>query len=434
LRVMEHGSIIRRPYFSLATLAPRLNGGLVTDSTELDIAILTLGSKKKSTAATLTSAGSANKRAAAKNPSIVFARCESDVAVSILPAGRELNALLDYRDLINRVLLENGTRPSKTALTKFGHDLFSYVIQGDVKRLYDRLDFNKQVRIHILTNQPVLQSLPWEFLQDPTRPPGPWLERSVVRIVPTIGKPKPVPLQITGAGSKLRILFVYADPQNQTFVGWPGVRASIERVFSARLPANDYELKVIRGTAEELVEAFQAKNERYDIFQFSGHGEVDANGEGHILLLNQTNSQSSPMSAGNLANILSGRGIKLAVISACSTAAGNAADPFNVVAEALVSNGIPAVVANLLPVPETSVASFVGAMYAQLLNTGDIDLAVNSARLKLSIELDIPPDATLEWGIPTLYRHIAGSKVFEPLAQVAVSGQPLPIQPPAPQN
>jgi hypothetical protein len=22
--------------------------------------------------------------------------------------------------------------------------------------------------------------------------------------------------------------------------------------------------------------------------------------------------------------------------------------------------------------------------------------------------------ATLEWGIPTLYRHIAGSKVFEP--------------------
>jgi hypothetical protein len=193
-----------------------------------------------------------------------------------------------------------------------------------------------------------------------------------VRIVPTIGKPKPVPFQIIGAGSKLRILFVYADPQNQTFVGWPGVRASIERVFSARLPANDYELKVIRGTAEELVEAFQAKNERYDIFQFSGHGEVDANGEGHILLLNQNNSQSSPMSAGNLANILSGRGIKLAVISACSTAAGNAADPFNVVAEALVSNGIPAVVANLLPVPESSVASFVGAMYAQLLNTGDI--------------------------------------------------------------
>jgi len=108
-----------------------------------------------------------------------------------------------------------------------------------------------------------------------------------------------------------------------------------------------------------------------------------------------------------------------------------------VVAEALVSNGIPAVVANLLPVPETSVASFVGAMYAQLLNTGDIDLAVNSARLKLSIELDVPPDATLEWGIPTLYRHIAGSKVFEPLAQVAVSGQPIQpplVQPPAPQN
>jgi hypothetical protein len=361
------------------------------------------------------------------------------MAVSILPAGRALNALLDYKDLINRVLLENGARPSKTALTKFGHDLFSYVIHGDVKRLYDRLPLNKPVRIHILTNRPDLQSLPWEFLQDPTRPPGPWLERSVVRIVPTIGRPKPVPQQIMGGGRKLRILFVYADPQNQTFVGWPGVRASIERVFSARLPANDYELKVIRGTPAELVDAFQSNNEQYDIFQFSGHGEVNANGEGYILLLNETNLQSSPLSAGNLANLLCGRGIKLAVISACSTAAGNSADPFNVVAEALVSSGIPAVIANLLPVPETSVAAFVGAMYTQLLNTGDIDIAVNNARVKLSIELDIPPDATLEWGIPTLYRHIAGSKVFLPLVQ-AHAGQPPGVPapaiqpPPPPQN
>jgi len=399
----------------------------VTDPIELDIAILTPGLKKKSTA-TLTSAGNTTKRASPKTPSIVFARCESDVAVAILPLGRALNDLLDYKDLINRVLLENGVRPSKNELTKFGHGLFSYVIRGDVKRLYDRLDSSKQVRIHIMTNEPVLQSLPWEFLQDPSRQPGPWVERSVVRIVPTIGNPKPVPCKIAGAGSKLRILFVYADPQNETFVSWPGLRATIEHVFSTRLPANEYELKVIRGTAEELVEAFQAKNDRYDIFQFSGHGTVDANGEGQILLLNQDNLKSSPMSAGTLANILCGRGIKLAVISACSTAAGNAADPFNVVAEALVVNGIPAVVANLLPVPETSVASFVGAMYTQLLNTGDIDLAVNSARLKLSVELEVPPDATLEWGIPTLYRHIAGSKVFEPLAQAAAPGQP--VQPP----
>ncbi|HYG10129.1 MAG TPA: CHAT domain-containing protein [Pyrinomonadaceae bacterium] len=397
----------------------------MTDSLDLDLAILNTDFKRPSPASK--KAASTKKAAgSAKTSAIIYARCESDVAFSSLPPGPELKALLEYKDLINRVLLENGERPLKTDLARFGHDLFNYIIRGDVRRLYDRLPLDKRVRIHIMTNRPDLQSLPWEFLQDPSRPPGPWRERSVVRVVPTIGNPKPVPFKLTGGGTKLRILFVYADPQNQTFVSWPSVRASIERVFSARLPTNDYELKVIRGTPAELVDAFQGNNERYDIFQFSGHGEVDAGGEGRILLLNENNLQSSPLSAGNLANLLNGRGIKLAVISACSTAAGNAADPFNVVAEALVASGIPAVIANLLPVPDTSVAAFVGAMYTQLLNTGDIDLAVNDARIKLSIELDVSPDATLEWGIPTLYRHIAGSKVFDPLQAAAAQPSPIP--------
>ncbi|MDT5294035.1 MAG: hypothetical protein QOJ76_915 [Acidobacteriota bacterium] len=381
------------------------------DLLELDIAILNIDLK----------------RPGAKKPAIVYARCASDVAVSSLPYGPELKRLLAFRDKISEVLLKNLQRPRNSELTDFGHKLFEYIISKDVKRLYDRLPLNKRVRIHIMTDRPDLQSLPWEFLQDPTRPPGPWRDRSVVRVVPTIGSPRPEPIKITPGGDKLRILFVYADPQNQTFVSWPGVRASIERVFSARLPSEFYELKVIRGTPAELVAAFQSNNDRYEIFQFSGHGDIRG-GEGHILLLNESDQQSSPLSASQLAGLLNGRGIKLAVLSACLTSAGNAADPFNVVSEALVSSGIPAVVANQLPVPDSSVAAFVGSMYTQLLNTGDIDLAVNEARVKLSIELAVQQDATLEWGIPTLYRHIAGSKIFEPVVQ-----QPPGVQPPVPQ-
>jgi hypothetical protein len=383
----------------------------VEDLLELDIAILNIDLK----------------RPGAKKPAIVYARCASDVAVSSLPYGPELKRLLAFRDKISEVLLKNLQRPRNSELTDFGHKLFEYIISKDVKRLYDRLPLNKRVRIHIMTDRPDLQSLPWEFLQDPTRPPGPWRDRSVVRVVPTIGSPRPEPIKITPGGDKLRILFVYADPQNQTFVSWPGVRASIERVFSARLPSEFYELKVIRGTPAELVAAFQSNNDRYEIFQFSGHGDIRG-GEGHILLLNESDQQSSPLSASQLAGLLNGRGIKLAVLSACLTSAGNAADPFNVVSEALVSSGIPAVVANQLPVPDSSVAAFVGSMYTQLLNTGDIDLAVNEARVKLSIELAVQQDATLEWGIPTLYRHIAGSKIFEPVVQ-----QPPGVQPPVPQ-
>lgn len=351
----------------------------------------------------------------AKKATIALARYGSDIALTDLPSGRELKALMGFRDRINQVLLLNQPRPTKDELTKFGHALFNYIVRGEVQRLYSRLPLNTLTRFHILTNRPDLQSLPWEYLQDPNHNPGPWLNRSIVRIIPTIGYSPPAPLKLGASGAKLRILFVYAVPQDQTLVSWPAVKSKIESAIalSAGIPASNYELTLIQGTTERLFEAFQNQNSKYDIFQFSGHGNVNSNGEGHILLVDSKRSdRSHPLSASDLASILQGRGIRLAILSACLTAAGNSADPFNVVAEALLRSGIPAVVANQLPVPDESVATFVGPLYAQLLNTGDIDLAVNEGRVKLSVTLAAPSLATLEWGIPTLYRYVHGQQVF----------------------
>ncbi|MEN3331943.1 MAG: hypothetical protein V7641_1308 [Blastocatellia bacterium] len=353
-----------------------------------------------------------------KKATIVFARCGSDIAIVDLPSGNELKALRAFRDRINQVLLLNQKRPMKTELTNFGRALFSYIVRGEVKHLYDRLPLDVLIRIHILTNRPDMQSLPWEYLQDPNQNSGPWLNRSIVRIIPTIGRTPRLPLQLAANGTKIKILFVYAVPQDQTLVSWPRVKSQIESAIalSAGVPASSYELKVIPGTPEELFAAFQKRNDKYDILQFSGHGSVDPiTGEGYLMLVDsKKNDQSLPYSASNLAAIFQDRGIRLAILSACLTAAGNTADPFNVVAEALLRAGIPAVVANQFPVPDESIATFVGPLYAMLFNTGDIDLAVNEGRVKLSLGLDSPPYATLEWGIPTLYRYIDGQKVFQP--------------------
>lgn len=352
----------------------------------------------------------------AQKATIALARYGSDIAIADLPSGKELKALMGFRDRISQVLLLNMPRPTKNELTKFGQALFKYIFRGEVKRLYGQLPLSTLTRIHILTNRPDLQSIPWEYLQDPHQNPGPWLNRSIVRIIPTIGYAPPEPLKLSASGAKLKILFVYAVPQDQTLVSWPSVKSRIESAIalSAGIPANSYDLKLIQGTTEELFAAFQNKNDKYDIFQFSGHGNVDPKtGEGHILLVDsQKSDQSHPLSASELARILEGRGIRLAILSACLTAAGNSADPFNIVAEALLRSGIPAVVANQLPVPDESIATFVGPLYAQLLNTGDIDLAVNEGRVKLSVMLAAPSFATLEWGIPTLYRYVDGQQVF----------------------
>ena len=317
----------------------------------------------------------------------------------------------------------NQQRPKNSELTQFGLDLFDYIVRDDVRQLYNRLPGGTLTRIHILTNRPDLQSLPWEYLQDPKHASGPWLERSIVRVIPSVGQTPPAPLALAQGGPKIRILFVYADPANQGIVSWLDVKKSVEREFAARIPTDRYDLEVVEGTLAGFTKAVETGS--YDIFQFSGHGEVDAKtGKGCILLLSEMNNQSVQLFASDLAVFLRGRGVRLAILSACLTSAGNSADPFDVVAEALLKENIPAVVANQLPVPDKSVAAFVGRLYATLLETGDIDIAVNEGRLRLWSDLILQQEARLEWGIPTLYRHITGAQVF------SIQGQPPLAQPP----
>jgi CHAT domain len=349
-----------------------------------------------------------------KRPAIVFARCASDMAVAKLPGGEKLKKLADFRNQINLALLRNLRRPTKSELIRFGNHLFNYIVRDDVKRLYDLLPADKHVRIHILTNRPDLQSLPWEYLQDPNQGPGPSIYRSVVRVLPRIGLSTPASFPLSKDGRKIRILFIYADPGTLDPVDWVAVKDSVRAEFSAFLPTDHYELKVVEGTPRAIYQEMESPGGTYDIFQFSGHGTVDLRtGEGCLLLLDDSGSGYLPWSASTLAMNLAGRGIKLAVLNACLTAAGNAVDPFNIVAEALLCSGIPAVVANQLPIPNKTVAPFVGSMYRMLLRTGDIDLAVSQGRIRLATDLSALPNAVLEWGIPTLYRHIAGANVFQ---------------------
>jgi len=370
----------------------------------LDIAIIDAGSLLPGAAA---AAGPAPPM-----PAVVFARCGSNIAVASLPFDAELKALTDFRDLVDQALHRVKDRPLNDELTKFGNDIFKYIIRGEVKDLYGHVPTNSMVRVSILSYGHDLKSLPWEYLQDTSQAPGPWLARSVVRVVPTINVEPPLRSPLPNLGRKLKILFAYADPVDQDPVSWPDFKDSVERGLSASIP-NNYDLKVIDANPKDLTLALQS--EPCDIFHFCGHGEV-RDGVGHVLLLDRKTNKSIPYSAGKLSAVLRTRGIRLAILSACYTSAGNFNDKFAVTAEALVNSGVPAVVANQFPVPDSIIATFVGPLYAELLKSGDIDRAVNEARILLANDpaLSVGNNATLEWGIPTLYRHIAGAQIFKP--------------------
>jgi CHAT domain-containing protein len=156
----------------------------------------------------------------------------------------------------------------------------------------------------------------------------------------------------------------------------------------------------------------------YDILHFNGHGEIvtDANGheQGQLLLVDGRTGKSQPLSAEKLAVLVTGKNLQLVILSACNSSRGDFAKSYAVIAQGLVDRGVPAVVANQFPVTNSVAATFAAGLYHGLLRTGDIDQAVSDGRLVLSMQPTIGLNASIEWGIPTLYRHVGASKLFEP--------------------
>jgi len=182
-------------------------------------------------------------------------------------------------------------------------------------------------------------------------------------------------------GRKLRILFVAADPQDQSQVLWKAWFETVKRKLTQRLGGR-FDLIVIPGSNREDFQK-ELRGNQFDIFHFAGHGKVGPNGEG-ILLLRGLDGGTEEMPASDLAAWLAPRSIRLAVLTACLTSAGNFQGHNLSTAAALLEVGIGAVVANQFPVPQETVNSFMDGMYESLLKSGNIDEAVTEGRLSMN--------------------------------------------------
>lgn len=338
---------------------------------------------------------------------VAFARSDANVATALLPFDDDLRVLDEFRQTIEKALYGSGGKPTVQELEDFGYKLFRYLIRGDVLTLYTVLP-KTHVRILILSDCPTLQVIPWEYFQEPGQSSA---ARSVVRVVKTIGVDPPKTLS---RSDHLSVLFAYANPQDQEQLDWDGVRASIDQ--SLNWHRDKYSLDIVnKVTKVSLIQTLNAK--KFDIFHFSGHGTV-VNKVGR-LILNNDNNQSSYITGPTLADALVGKGVRLVVLSACHGASGNFADDFSVIAKTLVERGIPAVVANQMPIHDDTIAPFVGTLYIQLLDHGDLDFAVQQGRLAIKSVLEdatlapVQEATNLDWGVPTLYRHISASQMFE---------------------
>ncbi|WP_380784851.1 CHAT domain-containing protein [Sphingomonas sp. R86521] len=334
------------------------------------------------------------------------ARTDFNVAHAVNTTKAVLSSLGVARGVVESTLIDTRSM-SNADLEGFGKDLAAALLSGEVTGLYSKTASGCRIQLGICVDDPLLKTVPWEFMFWPDLQTAPHPHRCVARLVPgTDIKPLP-PLKLTSGG---RVLLAVAAPTNQPNVDWIETEADMKRIFAAN--TNDTDLKSIdfrlveAATADALRKAVQ--NFDPHIVHFIGHGRPDG-----LWFLKHRSNAGSVVPTSMLRNVLASDSTRLVVLSACDTAnVGTDIAPLIPLAERLVRGGIPAVVANQMPMSLRSVATFCAALYSDLLQEGDVDWAVNNGRIAVGVAYANVNAATVEWGVPVLYRRPGCSQLF----------------------
>jgi hypothetical protein len=271
------------------------------------------------------------------------------------------------------------------------------------------------VRLRVLTNQPRLAGLPWEYtylsLLNREDPADFLVLYPTVSVVRHERLPLPPGELHTAEPTDLRLLAVTANTPGYPQLDLDGERGALEAAL-ARLPADLPRLAyqpILENPAAAALQTALAAGA--DLFHFAGHGGVHG-GTGY-LALPPADGRSGELSADVLGKLLQAAGVRLAVLGACDSGRRGQSQWAGVVPGLIAGAAIPAVVAMQYPVRNSAAATFAGAFYTAVAAGRSVDEAVYAGRFAL---LD-PDDLSASWGIPVLYLRSSDGVLFPRLAE-----------------
>lgn len=304
------------------------------------------------------------------------------------------------------------SRLAMQALMKeVGGRLFDALFQGDLLVCLERsLDEirrrNATLRIKLrLSAAPQLLDLPWEYLYHRRR--NLFLSQSTTSsLVHFLDLPDPV-ASLTVA-LPLRMLVVIANPVDLPPLDvereWTNIQSALADLIERGLVIVD---RLPNATLTELQRALRRYD--YHLFHFVGHGDFDeATAQGYVVFTDE-DRRAATIPGEVLAQLLHNeRTLRLAMLNACEGSQTATANPFAGVAQQLVQQGVPAVIAMRHPISDDAAIAFSHEFYAALADGYSVDAAITEGRVAVATRL-----GNGEWGVPQLMMHAENGRLWQ---------------------
>ena len=315
--------------------------------------------------------------------------------------------------------------PETEAVKIFGGKLFEAVFQDAVHTCFrgsvdEAARQEKGLRLRLrLVDAPELVDVPWEYLYHNST-----LNRFLCLSVETpLVRYLDLPDRIRSLNVKppLRILVMIASPTDYPPLDveqeWARLNDALEDLKRRGL----VELHRLEHAALGALQK-ELRQEEYHIFHFIGHGGIDKQTKEGVLILENENRLSNAVSGQELGTLLHDeRTLRLALLNACEGARNARSDPFAGVAQSLLQQGIPAVIAMQFEVTDEAAITLAHQFYDALADDYPVDAALTEARKSIFAQLK-----NVEWGTPVLYMRSPDGKIFDL--------EDLPETPPQPQK
>ena len=290
--------------------------------------------------------------------------------------------------------------PNETELQQMGGALFTALLPGQVRRLYDAAR-SEQVsqRLNLIFTSDIgwIADQSWEFIYDPDRRTFLALEEvNFTRNVLTA-----IPAERIPARPTMRILVVVAQPLGLGTLSVEEEADVIRSGFRRLLDAGLAEVELLLDATPELLHrTLESATAPIDVLHFIGHGEYNEQTDcGYLIFENQDGGEQR-LDSSTLRQIVCRRGIRLVCLNACETGRGGRQDFSRGVAQALIAGGVPAVVANQYPVLDVSATAFSRHFYWALAMGHSIGDAAREARV--SVNYSISGEA-IDWAVPVVF-------------------------------